>query len=120
MIHVQSGSSTGCAGDRTGDLQPWAAKARDMDTTISGGDVVAQKEKLKAAGVEYLFGAYVDILGVPKSKCVPIDHLESMAPGSEVYTVGPLEGMGTWGPNEDECVVIPDLACLTVIAWDPR
>jgi len=91
-----------------------------MDTTISGNNMAARKEQLKAAGVEYLFGAYVDILGVPKSKCVPIDHLESMARGSELYTVGALEGMGTLGPNEDECVGIPDLDSLTVLPWDPR
>ena len=53
---------------------------------------------------EYLFGAYVDMHGVPKSKCVPVGHLEDMAAGSELYTVGALEGMGALGPNEDECV----------------
>jgi len=67
-----------------------------------------------------VFGAYVDIHGVPKSKCVPIDHFGAMAAGSELYTVGALEGMGDLGPNEDECVSIPDLATLTVLPWDRR
>jgi glutamine synthetase len=91
-----------------------------MDTALWGDDPAAWKEGLKVAGVEYLFGAYVDILGVPKSKCVPIDHFEAMMRGSELYTVGALEGMGALGPHEDECVGLPDLASLTVLPWDPR
>lgn len=76
--------------------------------------------ELRDAGVEYLFGAYVDVHGVPKSKCVPVAHLARMAAGSELYTVGALEGMGDLGPNEDECVAIPDVDRFTVLPWNPR
>jgi len=78
------------------------------------------KKQLKAKGVQYFFGAYVDGLGVPKSKCVPIDHLEKAAAGSELYTVGALEAMGPLGPNEDECVGLPDMASTVVLPWDRR
>jgi glutamine synthetase len=78
------------------------------------------QEQLKASGVRYFFGAYTDIAGVPKSKCVPIDHLADAAAGSELYTVGALEGMGELGPNEDECSAIPDLDEVTVLPWDRR
>ena len=78
------------------------------------------KQSLKAAGVRYFFGAYVDGLGVPKSKSVPIDHLENAATGSELYTVGALEAMGALGPNEDECVGVPDLATTVVLPWNRR
>ena len=83
-------------------------------------EVLAARERLEAAGVGYVFGAYTDLDGVPKAKCVPLAHFESMAAGSELYTVGALEGMGPLGPNEDECVGIPDLATLTVLPWDSR
>lgn len=43
-----------------------------------------------------------------------------MIAGSELYTVGALEGMGALGPNEDECVAVPDLTSLTVLPWDPQ
>jgi glutamine synthetase len=76
--------------------------------------------ELVAKGVEYFFGVYVDIHGVPKSKCVPIRHLADAARGSELYTVGALEGMGELGPNEDECSAIPDLGGVTVLPWDRR
>lgn len=83
-------------------------------------DVKKLKESLKEAGVEYFFGAYVDGLGVPKSKCVPIDCLASAGKGSELYTVGALELMGALGPNEDECAGIPDLSTTTILPWDRR
>ena len=83
-------------------------------------DVQTARARLEEAGVRYVFGAYTDLNGVPKSKCVPLAHFESMAHGSELYTVGALEGMGKLGPNEDECVSIPDLDTLTVLPWNPR
>jgi len=82
------------------------ASAADLSKTLS--------EK----GVRYVFGYYVDIHGVPKSKCVPVSSLESMAAGSELYTVGALEGMGELGPHEDECQGFPDLDRLVVLPWD--
>jgi glutamine synthetase len=72
---------------------------------------------LIAQGVEFIFGYYVDIHGIPKSKCVPVDSLPSMAKGSELYTVGALEGMGDLGPHEDECAGFPDLDQLTILPW---
>ncbi|MCW2498875.1 MAG: glutamine synthetase [Frankiales bacterium] len=86
----------------------------------SRAEIESTKQRLSAAGVRYLFGAYVDMHGVPKSKCVPIEHFEDYVAGSELYTVGALEGMGELGPNEDECTGIPDLAALTVLPWDRR
>ena len=62
----------------------------------------------------------MDINGVPKSKAVPINHFEDYVRGSELYTVGALEGMGELGPNEDECVGVPDLRSLTILPWDSR
>ncbi len=78
------------------------------------------RQHLVASGVKYFFGAYTDVHGVPKSKCVPIEHLADAAAGSELYTVGALEGMGDLGPHEDECVAVPDLDEVTVLPWDRR
>ena len=78
------------------------------------------QQELQAQGVKYVFGAYTDIHGVPKSKCVPVGHLADAAAGSELYTVGALDGMGDLGPNEDECAGVPDLDEITVLPWDRR
>jgi glutamine synthetase len=78
------------------------------------------QESLEQRGVKYFIGAYVDGLGVPKSKIVPLKSLGSAAGGSELYTVGALEAMGELGPNEDECVGLPDIARTIVLPWDAR
>jgi glutamine synthetase len=78
------------------------------------------RDQLIEQGVQYVFGWYTDIHGVPKSKCVPVASLPSMAKGSELYTVGALEGMGDLGPHEDECAGMPDLDRLVVLPWDKR
>lgn len=89
-----------------------------LDTTTD--PLTLLREELREQGVRYLFGAYVDAHGVPKSKCVPLEYLEDMAKGSELYTVGALDGMGPLGPNEDECEGIPDLSRVRVLPWDTR
>ena len=33
------------------------------------------RQRLMSEGVKYFFGAYTDVHGVPKAKCVPIAHL---------------------------------------------
>jgi glutamine synthetase len=83
-------------------------------------DIERLEQELHASGVKYLFGAYTDVHGVPKSKCVPVGHLADAAAGSELYTVGALDGMGDLGPNEDECAGLPDLDAITVLPWDRR
>ena len=93
---------------------------RDMTKTMPQPASAQLRDDLKSRGVKYFFGAYVDIHGVPKSKAVPIDHLESALSGSELYTVGALEGMGELGPNEDECEGRPDMRNVTVLPWDRR
>ena len=77
------------------------------------------KDQLKAAGVKYCLGAYVDIHGVPKGKVVPIEHFESFASGSELYTGYALDGLGQ-SPNDDEINSVPDLSRITILPWNPE
>jgi glutamine synthetase len=76
------------------------------------------KAELIEKGVQYCFATFVDVHGIPKSKCVPIAKFEEMCSGSELYTVGANEGMGLVGPHEDECQTIPDLDSCVVFPWD--
>jgi glutamine synthetase len=82
-------------------------------------EISAIKQKLKADGVKYCIGAYVDIHGIPKGKFVPIDHLDNMAHGSELYTGYALDGLGQ-APNEDEIASVPDLDSITQLPWRPE
>lgn len=84
------------------------------------GDKVKQLQaELRAKGVKYCVGAYVDIHGVPKAKVVPLDHLEHMAHGSELYTGYALDGLGQ-APNDDEIASIPDLDHVIQLPWEPK
>jgi len=87
-----------------------------MKTTA---DIHATQQELRAKGVKYCLGAYVDIHGIPKGKFVPIDHLPHMLEGSELYTGYALDGLGQ-SPNDDEIASIPDLAGLIQLPWQPE
>ena len=78
------------------------------------------KNRLAEAGVQYVFGSWADVHGRSKAKAVPIEKFDRLVRGSELYTVGALDGMGPLGANEDECAAVPDLNSLTVCPWDHR
>ena len=75
------------------------------------------RDTLKAKGVKYCVGAYVDIHGVPKGKFVPIDHFVHFAEGSELYTGYALDGLGQ-SPNDDEIASVPDLERGCILPWN--
>ena len=85
----------------------------------SAEEINSIKQQLKDKGVKYCIGAYVDIHGIPKGKFVPIDHLEHMAHGSELYTGYALDGLGQ-APNDDEIASVPDLDSITQLPWQPE
>jgi len=80
--------------------------------------LAATRARLEEFGVEFCFSTYVDIHGVPKAKTTPLSAFEKMAHGSELFTVGAMEGMGLIGPHEDECAAVPDLDTLIFCPWD--
>ena len=82
-------------------------------------EIAAIQQSLKAKGVKYCIGAYVDIHGVQKAKVVPIDHLPQMAAGSERYTGYALDGLGQ-APNDDELTSVPDLDHIVQLPWEPK
>ncbi|MFH1497245.1 MAG: type III glutamate--ammonia ligase, partial [Verrucomicrobiota bacterium] len=82
-------------------------------------ELLQLQAELKAAGVKYCLGAYVDIHGVPKGKFVPIDHFVHFAHGSELYTGYALDGLGQ-SPNDDEIASLPDLDRGIRLPWQPE
>jgi glutamine synthetase len=82
-------------------------------------DIHSIQQELRAKGVKYCLGAYVDIHGIPKGKFVPIDHLPHMLEGSELYTGYALDGLGQ-APNDDEIASVPDLDGLIQLPWQPE
>ncbi len=88
--------------------------------TVDSDKLAATRSALEKAGVEFCFSTYVDIHGVPKAKTTPLSAFEKMAHGSELFTVGAMEGMGLVGPEEDECAAVPDLSTFIHCPWDSR
>jgi glutamine synthetase len=88
---------------------------------VNDANLIAEtKRELTAKGVEYCLATYVDVHGVAKAKTTPISSFEKMVHGSELFTVGAMEGMGLVGPQEDECAAVPDLASMMILPWDRR
>jgi glutamine synthetase len=81
-------------------------------------DIEAIQADLIGRGVKYCAGSYVDVHGVTKAKVVPVDSFARMVHGSELYTVGALDGMGDLGPEEDECSAVADLRSALVCPWN--
>ncbi|MBO1019857.1 type III glutamate--ammonia ligase [Methylobacterium sp. SD274] len=90
------------------------AHATEIDPSIA-----KLQDDLRAKGVKYVIGAYVDIHGAQKAKVVPIDHLPQMAAGSERYTGYALDGLGQ-APNEDELASVPDFSQLIQLPWESK
>jgi glutamine synthetase len=80
---------------REGNAWPRAptADAAAASPKAPPADLKKLQKSLADRGVKYLFSSYVDLHGVPKGKMVPIDHLEQMMAGSELYTGAALDGV---------------------------
>ncbi len=92
-----------------------------MDTARAIADEHhALAAELKAKGVEYTVGGFIDVQGRSKSKMVPVDHLPNLLAGSERYTPRGMGDLGRMTPDEDECVAMPDVSTLKILPWDRR
>jgi len=74
------------------------------------------RSSLEQRGVRYALASFVDLHGVCKAKAVPIDHLDAMLAGSELFTGAALDGVPQ-DVSDDEVAAIPDLASATVLPW---
>ena len=81
-------------------------------------DLEALRAELEAKGVRYALASFVDLHGVCKAKAVPIDHLQAMASGSELFTGAALDGVPQ-DVSDDEVAAIPDLSSAVVLPWRP-
>ncbi|TVP53517.1 MAG: type III glutamate--ammonia ligase [Halomonadaceae bacterium] len=74
---------------------------------------------LQAQGVKYALAGYVDIHGIIKGKFVPLNHLDKMLGGSELFTGAALDGVPQ-EINDNEVAAMPDPASVTVCPWNPQ
>jgi len=92
--------------------------------TRTGTEVTEVAERLAASGVKYAAISFVDMHGKPKSKMVPLNHLDQASRGSEMFTGAALDGVPQ-DVNDDEVAPHPDLDAAIIapfnreIAWFP-
>ena len=79
--------------------------------------VESLRQDLAEKGVKYAMASYVDIHGAIKGKFVPLNHLDRMMKGSELYTGAALDGVPQ-DINDDEVAAMPDAASATQCTWN--
>ncbi len=83
--------------------------------------VEAARAKLAEAGVQYVLSCWIDLLGVPKTKPVPLSRFEELCAGrGPQFAVHSISMVPELGPADPDQLPIPDLDSLVVCPWDDR
>ena len=79
-----------------------------------------EKKKLEDAGVKYILSCWIDMLGVPKTKPVPISDFEPLCLGKgPQFAVHSVSFVPELGPADSDQIPVPDLDSLVICPWDP-
>jgi glutamine synthetase len=79
------------------------------------------RARLAEQGVEYVLSCWIDLLGIPKTKPVPLAQFESLCAGNgPQFAVHSVSMVPELGPADPDQIAIPDLDSLTVCPWDTR
>ncbi len=79
------------------------------------------RARLEEAGVKYVISAWIDLLGVPKTKPVPLSNFEALCLGrGPQFAVHSVSFVPELGPADADQVPLPDLDTLTICPWDRR
>ena len=90
--------------------QSFASKAR----------IRKEQKRLEAAGVKYILSCWIDLLGVPKTKPVPLADFEPLCLGKgPQFAVHSVSFVPELGPVDSDQIPVPDLETLVICPWDP-
>ena len=79
-----------------------------------------EKKKLEDAGVKYILSCWIDMLGVPKTKPVPICDFEPLCLGKgPQFAVHSVSFVPELGPADSDQIPVPDLDSVVICPWDP-
>ncbi len=79
----------------------------------------AEQKKLEDAGVKYILSCWIDMLGVPKTKPVPICDFEPLCLGKgPQFAVHSVSFVPELGPADADQIPVPDLDTLQICPWD--
>lgn len=83
--------------------------------------VAEARARLEEAGVKYVFSCWIDLLGVPKTKPIPLEEWEALCRGEgPQFAVHSVSMVPELGPSDPDQIMIPDLDSLVICPWDKR
>jgi glutamine synthetase len=85
-----------------------------MSNQLKSNDEI--RKHLESKNIKYLIPSFVDMHGVPKTKMVPIAHLDKMMRGSEFFTGAALDGVPQDVSDEEVCAH-PDPDSCMIVPW---
>ena len=105
---------------KLGKASAKVAYPQTMEAALPDKERVADTmARLKEAGVKYVFSCWIDILGLPKTKPVPLAELPALCAGEGpqfgVHSVSPVPELGPADPDQ---IMIPDLDSLLICPWN--
>ncbi|MGA8327989.1 MAG: glutamine synthetase [Mycobacterium sp.] len=97
-----------------------STSALPLEAAFPSPERVAEvRAQLEEAGVRFILSCWVDILGVPKTKPVPVRELETLCRGrGPQFAVHSVTMFPELGPSDPDQVALPDLDSVTICPWD--
>ncbi|HIF35552.1 MAG TPA: glutamine synthetase, partial [Candidatus Thioglobus sp.] len=89
------------------------------DALPSKKRVAEEKARLEKAGVKYILSCWIDMLGIPKTKPIPMKEFEALCAGKgPQFAVHSVSFVPELGPNDSDQIPVPDLDSLMICPWD--
>jgi glutamine synthetase len=80
---------------------------------------VAEAKARLAAGVKYIYSCWIDLLGIPKTKPVPIADFELLCAGKgPQFAVHSVSFVPELSAADSDQIPVPDLDTLVICPWD--
>jgi glutamine synthetase len=95
--------------------------ARMAEAIADASRIAKTKSELEKAGVKYVLSCWIDILGSPKTKPVPIAEFENLCIGKgPQFAVHSVAMFPELGPADPDQIPIPDLDAVFICPWNPE
>lgn len=93
---------------------------RSMQDSLPDKERVQEvRARLEEAGVKYILSCWIDLLGVPKTKPIPISDFELLCAGKgPQFAVHSVSFVPELGPADSDQIPVPDLDTVEICPWD--
>ena len=81
--------------------------------------IADEKRKLEEAGVKYILACWIDLLGIPKTKPVPMSDFEALCMGKgPQFAAHSISFVPELTPADADQISLPDLDNIVICPWD--